>query len=49
MKTLKNKLYTILLLICGYIPVLIDGDGTALVFFALIAIPLFFAKENCIC
>lgn len=49
MKTLKNKLYATLLLASGYIPVLIDGDGTALVFFACIAIPMFFAKENWIC
>lgn len=28
------------------LPVLIDKDATALVFFAFIAIPLFFAKEN---
>lgn len=33
-------------LICGYLPVLIDKDATALVFFAFIAMPLFFAKEN---
>lgn len=36
MKTLKNKLYAIVLLICGYLPVLIDKDATALVFFAFI-------------
>ena len=46
MKTLKNKLYAVVLLICGYLPVLIDKDSTVLVFFAFIAIPLFFAKEN---
>ena len=46
MKTLKNKLYAVVLLICGYLPVLIDKDAPALVFFAFIAIPLFFAKEN---
>lgn len=46
MKTLKNKLYAVVLLICGYLPVLIDKDATALVFFAFIEIPLFFAKEN---
>ena len=46
MKTLKNKLYAVVLLICGYLPVLIDKDATALVFFAFIAIPSFFAKEN---
>ena len=49
MKTLKNKLYAIVLLLCWYMPVLIDGDGTALVFIGMIAIPLFFAKENWIC
>ena len=31
MKTLKNKLYAVVLLICGYLPVLIDKDATALV------------------
>lgn len=46
MKTLKNKLYAVVLLICGYLPVLIDKDATALVFLTLIAVPLFFAKEN---
>lgn len=46
MKTLKNKLYAVVLLICGYLPVLIDKDATALVFFAFISMPLFFAKEN---
>lgn len=49
MKTLKNKICSILLLGCGYVPVLIDHDGTALVVFACIAIPMFFAKENWIC
>lgn len=34
MKTLKNNLYAVVLLICGYLPVLIDKDATALVFFA---------------
>lgn len=46
MKTLKNKLYAVVLLICGCLPVLIDKDATVLVFLALIAVPLFFAKEN---
>jgi hypothetical protein len=46
MKTLKNKLYAVVLLICGYLPALIVKDATALVFLALIAVPLFFAKEN---
>ena len=49
MKTLKNKLYAIILLICGYLSTLIDNDATALVLFAFFAIPMFFAKENWIC
>lgn len=46
MKTWKNKLSAVALLACGYSGVLIENDGTALVFFAMFAIPLFFAKEN---
>ena len=46
MKTLKNKIYAIALLICGCIPIFIDGDVTMLIFFGCIAIPLFFAKKN---
>ena len=46
MKTLKNKLYAVVLLICGYLTLLMEKDATALVFLALVAVPLFFAKEN---
>lgn len=46
MKTLKNKVYAILLLALGYMPVVIIDDCTALVLISLFAIPLFFAKEN---
>ncbi len=46
MKTLKNKLICCSITYLWYLPVLIDKDATALVFFAFIAIPLFFAKEN---
>lgn len=46
MKTWKNKLSAITLLGCWYMGVLIENDATALVFFAMVAIPLFFAKEN---
>lgn len=46
MKTLKNKLFAIVSLACGYAGVLIENDATALVFFGMIAIPLFFTKEN---
>lgn len=48
MKTWKNKLCAIALLAAGYMGVALENDGTALVFFAMFAIPLFFAKENCI-
>lgn len=49
MKTLKNKLYAIALLVCGSLGVAMENDATALVLFGMIAVPLFFAKENWIC
>jgi hypothetical protein len=45
-ETYKNKLCAIVLLIGGMLPILIDGDGTALLFFGCIAVPMFFAKKN---
>lgn len=48
MKTLKNKLAAVTLLSAGIVStILSEGDATALVFFGFIAVPLFFAKENC--
>lgn len=49
MKTLKNKLYAVIMLLCGCVPTFMEQDGTALVFISMFAIPLFFAKENWIC
>lgn len=46
MKTLKNKVFAILMLILGYMPVIIIDDCTALVIISLFAVPLFFAREN---
>lgn len=43
---LKNKLYAVLLILCTLPVVFLDGDATATVFMALIAVPMFFAKEN---
>ena len=43
---IKNKVYSVGLILIGIIPVLIEGDATVLVFFLMIGIPLFFAKEN---
>lgn len=45
-KLIKNKLYSVVLILIGIIPILIEGDATALVFFLMIGLPLFFAKEN---
>lgn len=45
-RTFKNKVCALALLIAGMVPVWIDGDGTALIFFGCLAIPMFFAKEN---
>lgn len=45
-ENLENKLSAIAMLGCGYVGVLIENDATALVFLAMFAVPLFFAKEN---
>ena len=48
----KDGLYptvTIRLLVCGSLGVALENDATALVLFGMIAVPLFFAKENWIC
>ena len=45
-KTLRNKFYAILLIACTLPIVLLEGDATATVFVAVIAVPMFFAKEN---
>ena len=44
MKNWRNKLYGVLLLILGIIPVFVYRDGTALILFGLAAVSLFFAK-----
>lgn len=45
-KTLKNKLYAILLIGCTLPVMLLDGDATATVFASMFAVPMFFAKES---
>lgn len=45
-KTLKKKLYAILLIGCTLPVMLLDGDATVTVFMSFIAVPMFFAKEN---
>ena len=46
MKTFKNKLYAVGLMLSGSVPTFLEQDATALVFIGMIAVPLFFAKEN---
>lgn len=43
---LPNKLLSVLLLIIGFVTCSFDGDGTVLLFLSIIAIPMFFSKEN---
>lgn len=45
-RTLKNKLYAILLIGCTVPVTLLEGDATATVLAGLIAVPMFFAKES---
>lgn len=45
-KLLKNKLYSILLMLIGYVSIGIVGDGTAFIFTLFIGLPVFFANEN---
>ena len=47
-KTLKNKVYSLLLIVVGAASILLERDVTVFVVFSLIAIPIFFAKENII-
>ena len=42
---LKNKLYALLLIACTLPVMLLESDATATVFVAMIALPMFFAKE----
>ena len=46
MKTWKNKIISLALIIGGYLSMRISGDGTAFVFFLIIGVPIFFMKES---
>ena len=43
---LKNKIVAIALVALSLIPIIIDRDGTILIFTGVIAFGLFFSKEN---
>ena len=45
-ETLRNKLYALLLIACTLPVMFLEGDATATVFVSVIAVPIFFAKEN---
>lgn len=48
-KLLKNKVYSALLMLVGYLSMLLlEGDGTVFILTLIIGIPVFFAKENVI-
>ena len=46
MNHLANKLIALALLIVGVIPIVIEHDGTALIFLVIPALFLFFSKTN---
>ena len=43
---IKNKLVAVALLVLSIIPIIVDHDGTILIFTGVIAFGLFFSKEN---
>lgn len=45
-RTLKNKLYALLLIGCTLPVMFLEGDATATVFVGMFAVPMFFAKKN---
>lgn len=45
-ETWRNKIFALAGIILGLFMVFTTGDGTGLVFFTIICIPLFFAKED---
>lgn len=49
LELLPNKIVAIALLVCGLVPMLIGGDGTALIIFGIMSIYMFFARTNCTC
>jgi hypothetical protein len=43
---IRNKIYSLVLILIGVAPILIDQDSTLFIFSLMIGVPLFFAKEN---
>lgn len=48
-KLLKNKVYSMGLMLLGYLTVIVSGgDSTAFIFTLMMGLPIFFSDENCI-
>ena len=45
-RTWKNKVAALAITFVGYLSIGIDNDATAFVFLMLLAVPVFFAKNN---
>lgn len=43
---LRNKLYSLVLILIGVVPILIDQDGTFFIFTLILGLSLFFSKKN---
>ena len=46
MKTFKNKLYAVGLMLCGSVPTFLEQDATALVFIGMIAVHCSLQKKT---
>ena len=44
----KNKLYSIILMLIGYLTIHIDGDCTVFILMLMLGLPIFFSNENVI-
>lgn len=45
-ETRRNKIYAILLVVAGALPLIFDRDITALIFTIMIGLPLFFTTKK---
>jgi hypothetical protein len=45
-RTWKNKIAALAMAAVGYATTMVAGDGTAFAFILMIAIPMFFMREN---
>lgn len=43
---MKNKVYSLILMLIGALSVLVDHDGTFFIFSLILGLLLFFSKEN---